>query len=261
MQPNRPDAEGVILDAELLLKYRMFDRALATLEGALADLPRSIPLREKLCEICVDQGLKEKAIEHLLALSSLYLEGGKLDRANYVLMQAKRLNPQLSITARLNAIKEAENPRPRQMMPQHPQPGLVMPGYAAPIPMAGMYGRPSVKVISGDLSSVSLFDVVQVIENSRITGILGLHSPQVVGRIYFNSGQIADADTGNLRGIDAFRKFVDVNEGMFEVEKSAVEFKQNINAMSNTNLILDVLRELDEERSGMTGAHDEGHVH
>ncbi|HNH85117.1 MAG TPA: hypothetical protein PL157_22310, partial [Acidobacteriota bacterium] len=71
MQPNRPDAEGVILDAELLLKYRMFDRALATLEGALADLPRSIPLREKLCEICVDQGLKEKAIEHLLALSSL----------------------------------------------------------------------------------------------------------------------------------------------------------------------------------------------
>ncbi|MBX7218477.1 MAG: DUF4388 domain-containing protein [Blastocatellia bacterium] len=258
---SRPDADGVILDAELLIKYRMFDRALATLEGALAELPRSIPLREKLCELCLDQGYRDKAIEQLLALSTLYLEGGKLDKANHALLQAKRLNPQLSITARLNAIKEAENPRPR--MPATPA-GIMMPGYAAPIMMPpGMYGRPaSVKVISGDLSSVSLFDIVQVIENSRISGILGIHSPQISGRIYFNSGQIADADTGNLRGIEAFRKFVDINEGMFEVEKSPVEFKQNINALSNTNLILDVLRELDEERSGMTGGEQmEGTVH
>lgn len=254
-----PDAESIILDADLLIKYRMFDRAVATLESALSQLPRSVPLREKLCEICIDQGYKEKAIEQLLALSTLYLEGGKLDRANYVLLQAKRMNPQLSITARLNAIKEAENPRPR--IPQPPPGGIMMPGYSAPINVPGMYGRPSVKVISGDLSSVSLFDVVQVIENSRITGILGIHSTGISGRIYFNSGQIADADTGNLRGIDAFRKFVDINEGMFEVEKSAVEFKQNINVMSNTNLILDVLRELDEERSGMTGAQMEDRVH
>lgn len=250
MSLSRPDPEGAILDAELLLKYRMYDRAVAALEAAILHLPRNISLREKVCEICLEHGYKERAIEHLLALSALYAEDGKFEQAQYVLMQAKRVNPQLRVTARLNALREAERPRPQQ-----PPPNLMMPGYANPINIPNLYGRPALKIISGDLSSVSLFDIVQVVENSRITGILYIHAQAITGRIYFNMGQIADADTGQLRGIDAFRKFVDINEGMFEVEKSAAEFKQNINAMSNTNLILDVLRELDEERSGI---HQEG---
>ena len=94
----------------------------------------------------------------------------------------------------------------------------------------------------------NLFDVIQIIENSRITGILSIESSNASGRIYFNFGQIADAQAGDSSSTAAFRLFVDVCDGVFEMEKSPVEFKQNIKAPNNTNLILDVLREIDEQR-------------
>jgi hypothetical protein len=105
-----------------------------------------------------------------------------------------------------------------------------------------------VKIVSGDLNVISIFDVIQMIENSRVTGILSVNSTNVQGRIYFNYGQIADAQVGELRSNAAFRCFVELEEGRFEMEKSPVEFKQNINAPNNTNLILDVLREVDEAK-------------
>jgi tetratricopeptide (TPR) repeat protein len=248
MSTNLHDVESVLLDVELLVKYRMFDRAVATLEQAVAITPKNIQLREKLCSICMEHGLRQKAIEHLLSLSSLYIEAGQLDRANAVLHHVKRLNPQLSITSRLHALRQAEQ---RKAQPPPPP----QPGYAPPY-------RHTPKVMTGDLSAVSLFDVVQVMENSRITGVIFINASNVVGRIYFNDGQIADADVQNLRGVDAFRKLADAQDGTFEVEKSAAEFKQNIQTTSNTSLILDILRELDEERSGMDGDEPvQPHVH
>ena len=38
--------------------------------------------------------------------------------------------------------------------------------------------------------------------------------------------------------------------GMFDFEKAANEFPVRIQALSNTNLILDTLRQMDEEKSG-----------
>lgn len=241
MPSNPADVEGVLLDVELLTKYRMFDRAVATLEEALALAPKNLQLREKVCAIAIEQGLRQKAIEHLLTLSSLYIDAGKLEQANSALLHAKRLNPQLSITSRLHAIREIEAPKPP---PPPPPSNAAVAGFAYP----NQY-RSTPKVMSGDLSSVSLFDVVQVVENSRITGIITINSTNTGGRLYFNDGMIADAETGTIRGVEAFKRFADVQEGTFDVEKSLVEFKQNIKTTSNTSLILDVLRELDEERS------------
>ncbi len=245
MPSNPADVEGVLLDVELLTKYRMFDRAVATLEEALAVAPKNLQLREKLCSIAIEQGLRQKAIEHLLTLSSLYIDAGKLEQANSALLHAKRLNPQLSITSRLHAIREIEAPKPVPAPPPPPSNAAVA-GFAYPNQYRG-----TPKVMTGDLSSISLFDVVQVVENSRITGIITIHSSTSGGRLYFNDGMIADAETTTVRGVEAFKKFADIQEGSFDVEKSLVEFKQNIKTTSNTSLILDVLREIDEERSGM----------
>src|ERR1051326_7155680 len=181
----------------------------------------------------MDYNLAEKAAEQSIALSSLYAEAGDLDRANAILMQAKSLNPQISIAAKLEALKK---PAANKSEPSAAQPA-----------------RRAPKVLSGDLSSINLFDVIQIIENSRITGILTIESSSANGRIYFNYGQIADAQVGEVRSNAAFRCFVDICDGIFEMEKSPVEFKQNISAPNNTNLILDVLREIDEEKRDMMG--------
>ncbi len=223
---KRIDIEGVLLDAELLVKYRFIDRAISTLEYAIQFFPKNITLREKLCEICIDNNLTEKAAEHSIALSGIYAENGDLENANSILMQAKALNPQASIAAKLEALRRSGN-RTQQPEPTQSQ---------------------SSKILAGDLSSISLFDVIQIIENSRITGILNIDSDKTVGRIYFNFGQIADAQVEDLRGNAAFRQFCQLDCGTFEMERSLVEFKQTITAPNNTNLILDVLREIDEEK-------------
>src|ERR671924_623807 len=49
--PNEFDPESAIIDAELLVKYRMVNRAIETLERAIDSAPRHIGLREKLREI------------------------------------------------------------------------------------------------------------------------------------------------------------------------------------------------------------------
>ena len=102
---------------------------------------------------------------------------------------------------------------------------------------------------AGDLSVISIFDAVQVIENSRLTGALTITSDARSGRILFNEGRIVGAETGKATSEDAFRKIVEVTTGAFDFEKSGKEFPVTINAASNTNLILDSLRQLDEEKA------------
>ncbi len=242
MPTNLADIKEVLVDVELLTKYRMFDRALSLLETAIGVSPKNIELRERACSIALEQGWRQKAIEHLLSLSSLYIEAGKLEQANSALLNAKRLNPQLSITSRLSALKDIER------QPRHPGGGL--PPVPQNLAVSSHYAMArSRALLTGDLSCFSLFDIIQVIENSRITGYLSIQSPGLTGKIYFNEGLIADASTDLLRGIPALKRFAEVSTGYFEVEKSVVEYKQNIQTTSNTSLILDILRELDEERS------------
>ena len=233
------DIEGAILDAELLVKYRFVERAVATLERAVTTLPKNTTLREKLCEICLEHGLADKAVEHSIALSTIFADNGDLEKANQILMQARGLSGNQSITAKLEALKKSTAKQP-----------LASPA-ATSLP-AMPTAQANTKVLLGDLGTINLFDVIQIIENSRITGILRITTSVAIGCVYFNYGQIADAQVNELRSTVAFKCFVDVNNGTFEMEKSPVEFKQNIDAPNNTNLILDVLREIDEERHGMT---------
>jgi hypothetical protein len=105
------------------------------------------------------------------------------------------------------------------------------------------------RILAGSFADVNLMDVVQIIENNKMTGALLIALPDQKGGIYFNEGQIVGARAGSDTGLEALKKFIDVTEGTFEFKKTTLGFQRTIQATSNTGLILDLLRTKDEERA------------
>jgi tetratricopeptide (TPR) repeat protein len=151
--PNEFDPESAIIDADLLVKYRMVNRAIETLERAIDSAPRHIGLREKLREILIDAGKRDHAAQHCLALASLHISAGDLERANERLLEAKRLDPRVSVTGQLKDVRRPE------ASPSRAQ-----------------------KILSGNLADVNLFDIIQIIENSRLSGLLLVSATAASGR-------------------------------------------------------------------------------
>jgi Domain of unknown function (DUF4388) len=102
-------------------------------------------------------------------------------------------------------------------------------------------------MLQGNFAVVSLFDVIQIIENNKLTGALAIASPATNGSIYFNEGLIVGAKVGQIVGQDALQMFLDTTEGVFLFNQSEVEFKPTILTSSNMSLMLDLLRIKDEE--------------
>ena len=225
------EVETALLDAELFIKYGSVDRALKRLKAALERSPRSIALRERLRELASAHKHPEEAARHCLALASLYIERDDFDAAHDRLLQAKELDNRISIATGLEAIRRARHPELRST-----------PGTMVQTPRA----KPTV-TFAGDLMTISVFDAIQAIENSRLTGILTLSNDAQTGRVYFNDGQIVSAESGDRTAHEAFRQIVEITAGTFDFQKSAQTFPVTIEAPSNTNLILDSLRQVDEE--------------
>jgi tetratricopeptide (TPR) repeat protein len=225
------EAETAILDAELFIKYGSPERAMKRLKTALERNPRSIPLRERMREIAASHKQPEEAARHCLALASLYIERDDFDAAHDRLLEAKQLDNRISIATGLEAIRRARHPEARTPAP------------AAP---TARRAKPAVS-FAGDLSLISVFDAVQAIENSRLTGTLTLASDTQSGRVFFNDGQIVGADSGQKTAHEAFREIVEITTGSFDFQRSSEAFAVTIEAASNTKLILDSLREVDEK--------------
>jgi hypothetical protein len=223
--------EGALLDAELFVKYRSPERAIQRLQEAVGHHPRSIVLREKLREVAVAHQREDEAARQCLVLVNLYISRENFEAAHERLLEARHIDPRINIAPGLEAIRRARRPE------AHPAPAPPQPGPA-----------PRRLTFAGDLSAVSVFDAVQVIENSRLTGALRLESPDSKARVFFNEGQIVGAEAGGLKGTDAFRVAVEMTAGEFDFEKSTRQFAVTIESPSNTNLILDTLRQLDEEK-------------
>jgi tetratricopeptide (TPR) repeat protein len=216
------DPESAIIDAELLVKYRMVNRAIEALERAIDNLPRHIGLREKLREILIDAGRRDQAAQQCLALASLHMNAGDMERANERLLEAKRLDPRVSVTGPLRDVRTPKAP-----------------------------DQPAQKILSGNLSDVNLFDIIQIIENSRLSGVLLISAPSVNGELHLTEGLIVGAQAAEEEGLPALQKLLDSVDGTFEFEKSSKEFERTIKASSNTALILDMLRTKDEENQGL----------
>jgi tetratricopeptide (TPR) repeat protein len=221
--PNEFDPESAIIDAELLIKYRMINRAIETLERAIDSAPRHIGLREKLREILIDAGKRDQAAQHCLALASLHISAGDLERANERLLEAKRLDPRVSVTGQLKDVRRTE-------------------------PVAQPRSQ---KILSGNLMEINLFDIIQIIENSRLSGVLLVSSSAADGEVYFEEGQIVGAKSGPDSGRKGLSHLSGADDGTFEFEKTSLTYERTIQTTSNTALILDLLRAKDEEEHGM----------
>jgi len=102
-------------------------------------------------------------------------------------------------------------------------------------------------MLTGNFAVVSMFDVIQIIENNRLGGALSVDSLAANGEIQFDAGQIVGARSGVNTGVDALKHFLDVTEGSFEFRRSSTSYQRTIQAGSNMSLMLDLLRVKDEE--------------
>ena len=224
------EVEAALLDAELFMKYQAPERAIKRLKTALDLNTRSIKLRERLREVCAGQKHTEEAARQCLALASLYIEREDFDTAHDRLLEAKQLDTRINIAGGLEAIRRARRPDLK------------------PVPTAEPTFERKQFTLAGDLSSISVFDAIQVIENARLNGVLTLSGGGREGRVKFNDGRIVDAACSGESGDKAFQRVVEITSGTFEFQKTVEQFPVRIQALSNTNLILDTLRMLDEQK-------------
>ena len=224
------EIEAALLDAELFMKYNAPERAIKRLRTALEVNSRSIKWRERLREICASNKQLEEAARQCLALASLYIEREDFDTAHDRVLEAKQVDPRINIAGGLEAIRRARRP---DLKP-------------TPAPEANFERKHF--TLAGDLSVISVFDAIQVIENARLNGVLTLIGPKHEGQVKFNDGRIVDAACGGEVGDLAFQNVVEITNGTFEFQKSGEQFPTRIQALSNTNLILDTLRMLDERK-------------
>lgn len=223
------DVESVILDAELLIKYHMPDRGIAALEQSLDHHPTNIRLREKLLELYVQNQMLDQAAGQCLALSGLYVRAGNFEEANRCLLEARQLNPRVAVASRLQEIKRVQQSRQKQSAPATGQ-------------------TQNRSTLAGNLADISIFDVVQMLETNHLTGILAVTRNEFTGKIYLNEGLIVNATIGSTVGLEAFKQLIqEANSGYFNFDKSPVPFAREIETSNNTSLILDLLREYDEE--------------
>lgn len=228
------EVDSALLDAELFVKYKAPERAIKRLKTALERNPRSIALRERLREIAAGHKHAEEAARQDLALASLYIERDDFDSAYDRLLEAKQFDPRINIAKGLEAIRKARRP------------DLPQPTAAA---QAERESKREYVTLAGDLAAVSLFDAIQVVENAKLTGTLLLANEAQSGRVLFNDGRIVDADAAGSKGNVAFRHIVEITNGSFEFQKSPQTFPVAIQAVSNTNLLLDTLQQLDEAKA------------
>lgn len=227
--------ESVLLDADLFVKYRSPEKAFSLLRESIERSPRSIPLREKMRDVCVSQKNLDEAARQCLALVTLYIGREDFDLAYDRLQEAKLLDPRISVAPGLEAIRRARRPEFAQAREKTPQ-----------------KVRTDV-TFAGNLAYVSIFDAVQVIESAKMTGLLVLKSDLHLASVSFNEGKIVDAECNGYNGVTAFRQIIEIANGTFEFSTSDFEFPVVINVSSNTNFLLDVLTELDNERAEKQG--------
>jgi len=232
--------ESVLLDADLFIKYSSPEKAFDLLRTSLERSPRSISLREKMRDICVRQKNLNEAAKQCLALVSLYIGREDFDLAYDRLQEAKLLDPRISVAPGLEAIRRARRPEFASNRDRTPQ-----------------KVRTDV-TFAGSLAVVSIVDAVQVIESGKMTGLLLIKSDLHLGNVSFNDGKIVDAECNGTNGHTAFRDIIEINCGTFEFNVSDHEFPVIINISSNTNFLLDVLTELDNERAEKQGLRSVG---
>jgi tetratricopeptide (TPR) repeat protein len=148
---TRAQLAQILADAGSLRRARLPTKAIATLRGGLETLPRSLELREMLCDVLLETGHAREAVEEMLELAGQQVERLDAEEAVRTLQDVLTVDP--------------ENARAREMLRglgyelvEDPTETSKVP---APHPHAGTTGDGEAPLPSYDLEEVNLDDVVQ----------------------------------------------------------------------------------------------------
>jgi DNA-binding response OmpR family regulator len=112
--------------------------------------------------------------------------------------------------------------------------------------------------LSGSLSHLDLPGVVQMLTHSRQTGALHINAGEVDGIIFFDGGEISHAERGEVVGEDAVLEIIKncngAESGVYKFVPGATTTTRTV-LRSATELMLEALRELDEENDLAAGGN------
>lgn len=101
------------------------------------------------------------------------------------------------------------------------------------------------RVAAGDLSDLTLLDLVQVFDAGRKTGAVHLNASGHEGHLFFREGKLVDAECGKLAGAPAFDRLLRASGGTFEVDFAPCDRADRI-AQPTQALLAEGLRRVDE---------------
>jgi CheY-like chemotaxis protein len=109
--------------------------------------------------------------------------------------------------------------------------------------------RSSETELSGSLSHLDLPGIIQMLGQARQTGGLHINAGETDGIIFFDGGEIAHAECGNLFGDEAVRQIVKschgAGRGVYKFVYGATAAHRTV-LRSATDLLLDAMRDFDE---------------
>ena len=108
----------------------------------------------------------------------------------------------------------------------------------------------SMAALTGDLSRMDLPGVIQMLNQARQTGALNINAGVTDGVIYFDAGEMSHAECGALFGDEAvihiLKSCEGAGEGVYKFVYGVTAAQRTV-LRSGTDLMLDAMRELDEE--------------
>ena len=82
-----------LIEAEVFNKYGLVDKAIEQLHVIINKYPYSVPTRQKLKEIYLEKGERDRAVEECIQMSKIFRKQGDLDQAEDLLSEARQINP------------------------------------------------------------------------------------------------------------------------------------------------------------------------
>jgi CheY-like chemotaxis protein len=113
-------------------------------------------------------------------------------------------------------------------------------------------------VLEGSLSHLDLPGVVQMLAHSRQSGVLYINAEMLDGTIFFNRGEVLHAEVGEIIGNDAVINIIKncngLDRGVYKFVPGTLAATRTV-FRTVTELMLEALREIDEERAANDGGY------
>lgn len=117
------------------------------------------------------------------------------------------------------------------------------------------------KGFSGTIESIDLTSVLQIINLEKKSVVVKIRINEKSGYLYFDNGDIINAEFEGLTGVEAAKKLININRGKFSVLKGKKKVIRDINIPFIT-FIINIAKDIDEKKYKINKrpAGDEGKI-